>query len=182
MGAVSDGDVSDSGIGGVGGAGGPGLELGCGYLKSYWYDSRMKYEMPPYFLQPTNSGWGAYDWSMPSANNPINLNINPSQWLPAQSIKVSTTSYTATSGQALQMTAAVYADLAQTNENTPQSVTWSLSESDPSHPTGSTIDTNTGLLTAGANAGSVTVTATANGFLPKVLQVSPAITISSSSP
>jgi Tfp pilus assembly protein PilX len=28
-----------------------------GYQKDYWYDDRLKYRTPPYFLQPTSSAW-----------------------------------------------------------------------------------------------------------------------------
>jgi hypothetical protein len=28
-----------------------------GYIKNYWYDDRLKYRTPPYFLQPTSSAW-----------------------------------------------------------------------------------------------------------------------------
>jgi hypothetical protein len=28
-----------------------------GYVKDYWYDDRLKYRTPPYFLQPTSSAW-----------------------------------------------------------------------------------------------------------------------------
>jgi hypothetical protein len=30
---------------------------GTGYTKNYWYDDRLKYRTPPYFLQPTSSAW-----------------------------------------------------------------------------------------------------------------------------
>jgi hypothetical protein len=30
---------------------------GTGYVKNYWYDDRLKYRTPPYFLQPTSSAW-----------------------------------------------------------------------------------------------------------------------------
>jgi hypothetical protein len=30
---------------------------GNGYTKNYWYDDRLKYRTPPYFLQPTSSAW-----------------------------------------------------------------------------------------------------------------------------
>jgi hypothetical protein len=28
-----------------------------GYLKDYWYDDRLKYQTPPYFLQPVAASW-----------------------------------------------------------------------------------------------------------------------------
>jgi hypothetical protein len=28
-----------------------------GYVKDYWYDDRLKYRTPPFFLQPTSSSW-----------------------------------------------------------------------------------------------------------------------------
>jgi hypothetical protein len=28
-----------------------------GYVKDYWYDDRLKYRAPPFFLQPTSSSW-----------------------------------------------------------------------------------------------------------------------------
>jgi hypothetical protein len=30
---------------------------GPGYLKDYWYDDRLKYQTPPYFLQPVAASW-----------------------------------------------------------------------------------------------------------------------------
>jgi hypothetical protein len=30
---------------------------GPGYLKDYWYDDRLKYRTPPYFLQPVAASW-----------------------------------------------------------------------------------------------------------------------------
>ena len=144
-------------------------QLGDGFVKNYYYDDRMQSEMPPYFLQPANSGWGTYGWSMnPIASlgfsqnastpqlNPYNPSSpNTDQW----SSKVSSTGVTVTPspGNADQMSAVV--ESVNGNYNTPQTVTWSLS--DPGG-TGTTIDADTGLLTAGT-AGTVSVTATANG-------------------
>jgi hypothetical protein len=33
-----------------------------GYLKDYTHDPRMLYDMPPHFLEPTNSGWEIKSW------------------------------------------------------------------------------------------------------------------------
>jgi hypothetical protein len=30
---------------------------GPGYLKDYWYDDRLRYQTPPYFLQPVAASW-----------------------------------------------------------------------------------------------------------------------------
>jgi hypothetical protein len=34
-----------------------GGSISSGYTKDYWYDDRLKYRTPPYFLQPTSSAW-----------------------------------------------------------------------------------------------------------------------------
>jgi len=39
------------------GAVGQGGGSGPGYLKDYWYDDRLKYRTPPYFLQPVAASW-----------------------------------------------------------------------------------------------------------------------------
>jgi hypothetical protein len=39
------------------GAVGQGGASGPGYLKDYWYDDRLKYQTPPYFLQPVAASW-----------------------------------------------------------------------------------------------------------------------------
>jgi hypothetical protein len=39
------------------GAVGQGGASGSGYLKDYWYDDRLKYQTPPYFLQPVAASW-----------------------------------------------------------------------------------------------------------------------------
>jgi hypothetical protein len=39
------------------GAVGQGGLTGPGYLKDYWYDDRLKYQTPPYFLQPVAASW-----------------------------------------------------------------------------------------------------------------------------
>lgn len=36
---------------------GNGATNATGYIKNYWYDDRLKYRTPPYFLQPTSSAW-----------------------------------------------------------------------------------------------------------------------------
>jgi hypothetical protein len=36
---------------------GNGTTNSTGYIKNYWYDDRLKYRTPPYFLQPTSSSW-----------------------------------------------------------------------------------------------------------------------------
>ncbi len=33
-----------------------------GYGKSYWHDPRLMYDLPPNFLEPTNSGWEIITW------------------------------------------------------------------------------------------------------------------------
>jgi hypothetical protein len=33
-----------------------------GYAKDYAHDPRMMYDQPPYFLEPTESGWEIRDW------------------------------------------------------------------------------------------------------------------------
>lgn len=33
-----------------------------GYLKSYWYDEQMKYQQPPHFIEPVNSGYEIGFW------------------------------------------------------------------------------------------------------------------------
>ena len=34
-----------------------GTTITSGYLKDYWYDDRLKYQTPPYFLQPVAASW-----------------------------------------------------------------------------------------------------------------------------
>ena len=137
-------------------------QLESGYEKKYWFDVRMRSEMPPYFLLPANSGWGVLNWSM--TTNKVSAmeqatSIAVMQDDPDDQNPVS-------NGTALQLTATVSPD------DAPQTVTWFFSDSkgnsitDPTYDpaTGSTIDPNTGLLTAGtAGTGTVYVTATANG-------------------
>ncbi len=36
---------------------GSGAAISTGYVKDYWYDNRLRYRSPPYFLDPVNSGW-----------------------------------------------------------------------------------------------------------------------------
>ncbi|MEA2127102.1 MAG: hypothetical protein QOI80_3884, partial [Solirubrobacteraceae bacterium] len=36
---------------------GSGGSISTGYVKDYWYDNRLKYRSPPYFLDPVNSAW-----------------------------------------------------------------------------------------------------------------------------
>jgi hypothetical protein len=36
---------------------GSGTTYVSGYIKDYWYDDRLKYRTPPFFLQPTSSSW-----------------------------------------------------------------------------------------------------------------------------
>jgi hypothetical protein len=36
---------------------GSGATMTTGYIKNYWYDDRLKYRSPPFFLQPTSSSW-----------------------------------------------------------------------------------------------------------------------------
>ena len=31
--------------------------IATGYLKDYWYDDRLRYRSPPYFLNPLKSKW-----------------------------------------------------------------------------------------------------------------------------
>lgn len=33
-----------------------------GYGRNYWHDTRLLYEMPPHFLEPTNNGWEIIEW------------------------------------------------------------------------------------------------------------------------
>ncbi len=33
-----------------------------GYSKNYWHDPRLMYDLPPSYLEPTNSGWEIIDW------------------------------------------------------------------------------------------------------------------------
>ncbi len=33
-----------------------------GYLKDYTYDQRMKYQSPPFFLNPIDSAWQIVTW------------------------------------------------------------------------------------------------------------------------
>ncbi len=33
-----------------------------GYLKNYSYDQRMKYQSPPFFLNPIDSAWQIVTW------------------------------------------------------------------------------------------------------------------------
>jgi hypothetical protein len=115
--------------------------------------------MPPYFLLPANSGWGVLNWSM--TNNKVSAleqatSISVTQDDPDDLNPVP-------HGTALQLTVIVSPD------DAPQSVTWSLTDGNTGKTgqitdsaTGSAIDPNTGLLTAGT-AGKVNVTATANG-------------------
>ncbi len=156
-------------------------QLGCGYLKNYWFDARMQYESPPYFLLPGNSGWGISDWAMTS--NPSNLEFPPWTGIEgAAGIAVSAQgSATLSPGTAMQLSATLI-DPATGNPVTtwtdpstgqlisiPETVTWSISGVDgASVPVGTTIDPN-GLLTAGtpgSGSGSVMVdvTATSNVY------------------
>jgi hypothetical protein len=183
-GAVAGGDINYE-------YNGP-TELGNGFVKQYYYDDRMQSEMPPYFLQPANSGWGTYGWYMPGTSNNIipTFSKNPStpqippynpsspntdQWSQAKSNGITVTPINSTVGAgsaAVQMSAVV--KTAKGDYNTPQTVTWSLS--DP-NSTGTTIDADTGLLTAGGTAGTVTVTAKANGSTTPPVTGSTTITV-----
>ena len=46
-------------------------ERSSGYGKNYWHDPRLMYELPPNFLEPTNSGWEIIEWREKS--NPSTL-------------------------------------------------------------------------------------------------------------
>jgi hypothetical protein len=48
-----DGAIAQRYRGAVGQSG----ATGPGYLKDYWYDDRLKYQTPPYFLQPVAASW-----------------------------------------------------------------------------------------------------------------------------
>jgi hypothetical protein len=117
------------------------VELGCGYVKNYWYDSRMQAETPPYFLAPGNSGWGILSWgSIP----PANITLTP-----AQGIAVQQNGDAVIQGEGLQLSATV------TPASAAATLTWSFSQtgestSDPT--TGSTIDPYAGFLMAGSKA------------------------------
>ena len=39
------------------GAVGTGSPVVTGYLKDYWYDDRLRYRNPPYFLNPLKADW-----------------------------------------------------------------------------------------------------------------------------
>jgi hypothetical protein len=130
------------------------VELGCGYVKNYWYDSRMQYETPPYFLQPGNSGWGILSWfPVPPSNM---------TFAPVASVTVPQNGQSVSEGHGLQLSATV------TPSNAPSTVTWSFSqttESTTDSTTGSSIDPYSGLLIAGTNA-TGTVTVYANTIFP----------------
>ncbi len=34
-----------------------GATVASGYIKNYWYDDRLRYRSPPYFLDPVTSAW-----------------------------------------------------------------------------------------------------------------------------
>ena len=36
---------------------GSGGTISTGFLKDYWYDDRLRYRSPPYFLNPLKSAW-----------------------------------------------------------------------------------------------------------------------------
>lgn len=36
--------------------------VGTGYAKDYAHDPRMMYDQPPYFLEPSETGWEIHDW------------------------------------------------------------------------------------------------------------------------
>jgi Tfp pilus assembly protein PilX len=36
---------------------GSGSSISTGYSKNYWYDNRLRYRSPPYFLDPVNAAW-----------------------------------------------------------------------------------------------------------------------------
>ena len=36
---------------------GSGATICTGYVKDYWYDNRLRYRSPPYFLDPIGAGW-----------------------------------------------------------------------------------------------------------------------------
>ena len=38
---------------------GSGATISTGYVKDYWYDDRLKYASPPYFVDPVNNSWTA---------------------------------------------------------------------------------------------------------------------------
>jgi Tfp pilus assembly protein PilX len=115
------------------------VNLGCGYEKNYWYDNRMQYETPPYFLPPGNSGWGILSWS---SIPPSNITFTQ-----AQNITVPQDGSSVSQGKGLQLSATVAPNSA------PATVTWSFSPyptetiTDPA--TGSSIDPYTGFLMAG---------------------------------
>jgi hypothetical protein len=46
---------------------------GTGYTKSYWYDDRLKYRTPPYFLQPTSSAWNVVRFNEQIQDKPKGL-------------------------------------------------------------------------------------------------------------
>lgn len=44
-------------------------ERKSGYGRNYWHDTRLMYEMPPHFLEPTNNGWEIVEWQ--EVSNPV---------------------------------------------------------------------------------------------------------------
>jgi hypothetical protein len=36
---------------------GSGATVSTGFAKNYWYDDRLRYRSPPYFLAPKNAAW-----------------------------------------------------------------------------------------------------------------------------
>ncbi len=127
-------------------------EMGCGYTKNYWYDSRMANETPPYFLFPGNSGWGILNWTMLP---PANMTFTPVQGITVHApYTTPPDNFTVPQGLGLQLTADV------TPVNAPQTVTWFFSDADgnsatdPTYDetTGSTLDPYTGLLIIGTKA------------------------------
>jgi hypothetical protein len=36
---------------------GNGVSIVTGFLKNYWYDDRLRFRSPPYFLDPLDAAW-----------------------------------------------------------------------------------------------------------------------------
>jgi hypothetical protein len=138
-----------------------------GYSKNYYYDSRMSYETPPYFLNPANIGWGVMYWqrgiNIPAAQFPTLTGMTIAGW--------NATSGVATSGVLINGTLPIVVE----SVNPPtalnnQSVTWSINPNGTNasiDPYGGTWNNNgigptlpSSTLTAGTTAGTVTVYAT----------------------
>ncbi len=137
---------------------------GNGYTKNYWYDSRMAYETPPYFLSPASSGWGIMYWQR--IDNPT-----------VQLSKITGMSMTGWNSTLKQPASAVLIkstlpivieNVTPSNAFSNQSATWSINPNGTSasiDPYGETWTNNdvilpSSTLTAGSTTGPVIVYAT----------------------